>query len=171
MSETTWARSPEQDGESYEKWQPYGQSKTANCLMAVSLAEKLAKRHLRAYSLHPGVIHSNLGTPLDWTVEMGALIDELTGRNRLIDAADMIFGNPHVWWAFSDFMFLTHDGDAATCVYAAFDPELDAVHGYLVDCRIADPAKDTVNPWAFSIVDAELLWKLSEKLVDQKLCY
>lgn len=50
-----------QNGETYEKWVAYGQAKTANMLFSISLAEKLEKRGLRSYSLHPGVI---MGTGL-----------------------------------------------------------------------------------------------------------
>ena len=35
-------------------------------LMAVSLAEKLGNKGLRAFSLHPGVIYTNLGNHVDW---------------------------------------------------------------------------------------------------------
>lgn len=42
-------------------WQAYGQSKTANSLMAISLAELLgAKHNLTSLSLHPGVVNSNM---------------------------------------------------------------------------------------------------------------
>jgi NAD(P)-dependent dehydrogenase (short-subunit alcohol dehydrogenase family) len=44
-----------QEGEVYNGWEAYGQSKTANILYAKALATKLASRGLRAYSLHPGV--------------------------------------------------------------------------------------------------------------------
>lgn len=42
------------DGETYNPWLAYGQSKTANILMAVSLNEKLRKKGVRAYALNPG---------------------------------------------------------------------------------------------------------------------
>lgn len=49
-----------QGGETYDKWRAYGQAKTANMLFAVSLAEKLGDKGLLAFSLHPGVISTNL---------------------------------------------------------------------------------------------------------------
>jgi len=52
----------------YNKWLAYGQSKTANMLMGLSLARKLGKRGLLAFSLHPGVINTHLGDHLDWNV-------------------------------------------------------------------------------------------------------
>lgn len=48
------------DGKSYKRWWAYGQSKTANMLFAVSLAQKLQKKGLVAVSLHPGIIATNL---------------------------------------------------------------------------------------------------------------
>jgi NAD(P)-dependent dehydrogenase (short-subunit alcohol dehydrogenase family) len=51
-----------QDGENYNKWLSYGQSKTANNLFAISLAEKLGAKHkLSAFSVNPGVVVSQLG--------------------------------------------------------------------------------------------------------------
>ena len=44
----------------------YGQSKTANLLFSVSLAEKLGKRGLLAFSLHPGAIFTNGMAVLDF---------------------------------------------------------------------------------------------------------
>lgn len=55
-----------QNGETYQKWIAYGQAKTANMLFSLSLAEKLGKRGLLSYSLHPGVIFTTgLGAHLD----------------------------------------------------------------------------------------------------------
>jgi NAD(P)-dependent dehydrogenase (short-subunit alcohol dehydrogenase family) len=62
-----------QGGETYNKWRSYGQSKTANMLMALSLAEKLGPKGLRAFSLHPGGILTNLGDHLDFAAEMADL--------------------------------------------------------------------------------------------------
>ncbi|KAH7377891.1 hypothetical protein BKA66DRAFT_588524 [Pyrenochaeta sp. MPI-SDFR-AT-0127] len=44
------------DGKTYNAWEAYGQSKTANILFAVALAKKLEKKGIKSYSLHPGVI-------------------------------------------------------------------------------------------------------------------
>lgn len=64
----------DQAGKSYNKWFAYGQSKTANILFAMSLAEKLGLKHgLLAFSLHPGVIWTNLGNHLDWDVDLDGL--------------------------------------------------------------------------------------------------
>ncbi|KAF2726641.1 NAD(P)-binding protein [Polyplosphaeria fusca] len=145
-------------GETYNKWHAYGQSKTANMLMALSLAEKLASKGLLAFSLHPGVIGTNLGAHIDWAVDFPSL-----------QAVDRAFGNAEGW---KEFIFRAPQAGAATHVYAAFDPKLKDHNGaYLLDCRLANPWKDTVKPWATSRIDAERLWKLSEKLVGETFSY
>ena len=44
----------------------YGQSKTGNMLFSLSLAEKLGKRGLQSFSLHPGMIFTNGNVGLDY---------------------------------------------------------------------------------------------------------
>ena len=64
-----------QEGKNYDKWRAYGQSKTANMLFTVALAQKLGpKRGLLAFSLHPGVImDTSLGSHIDWNVDFATL--------------------------------------------------------------------------------------------------
>ncbi|OTA70418.1 WW domain-containing oxidoreductase [Hypoxylon sp. EC38] len=145
------------NGETYNKWHAYGQSKTANILMALSLSQKLGPR-VFAYSLHPGVIATNLGTHIDWSVGFDGL--------RAVDKA---LGNKEGW---TEYIYRTPQAGAATHVYAAFSPSLKDHNGaYLQDCHIADPWVETVKPWATSPIEAERLWKLSEKLVGQEFAY
>ncbi|OTA07746.1 Short-chain dehydrogenase/reductase [Trichoderma parareesei] len=147
------------DGETYNRWQAYGQSKTANMLMAVSLAEKLGSRGLTAFSLHPGTIMTHLGEHIDFSVEFATLA-----------AADRLLGNAEGW--LTEFDFKTPDRGVATHIYAAFEPSLKEVNGvYLEDAHVADPFVQTVKPWGTSKVEAERLWKLSEKLVGQEFTY
>lgn len=63
------------EGRTYNKWRAYGQSKTANMLVAVSLAEKLGTLGVRAYSVHPGVIMTGLADHLDFE---GDILQELS---------------------------------------------------------------------------------------------
>ena len=51
-----------QDGKVYHPWVGYGQTKSANMLFAISLAEKLGRKGLVAVSVHPGGIKTNLAT-------------------------------------------------------------------------------------------------------------
>src|SRR6185369_6394857 len=48
----------------YDKWQSYGQAKTANVLFAVGLERRLAAAGIRAYAVHPGAIVTELGRHL-----------------------------------------------------------------------------------------------------------
>ncbi|KXX77656.1 Short-chain dehydrogenase TIC 32, chloroplastic [Madurella mycetomatis] len=145
-------------GETYNRWRAYGQSKTANMLMALSLAEKLGEKGLRAYSVHPGGIMTNLAVHLDWTTDMETLI-----------ALDRELGNREGW---ESFKIKTEDQGIATYVFAAFHPSLDDHNGvYLLDAHVADPWVDTLKPWATSPVEAERLWKLSERLAGQEFSY
>jgi NAD(P)-dependent dehydrogenase (short-subunit alcohol dehydrogenase family) len=53
----------------YNDWAAYGQSKTANIYFASYIDRQYAGQHLRATSVHPGGIMTNLGTHLaaeDW---------------------------------------------------------------------------------------------------------
>ncbi len=54
----------------YEKWQSYGQSKTANALFSVGLDRRLQDRGVRAFAVHPGMIMTELSrhmVPEDFT--------------------------------------------------------------------------------------------------------
>ncbi|TKA69574.1 hypothetical protein B0A49_08682 [Cryomyces minteri] len=149
------------NGETYNKWHGYGQSKTANMLMITSLAEKLGPKHgLLAFSLHPGAVQgTNLGSFCNWEVDYTALM-----------AADKALGNPEGW--VTEFNFKSQQRGVATFIYAAFDQSLKNHNGaYLIDSRIGDPWKDTIKPWATSRLEAERLWKLSEKLIGQEFAY
>jgi NAD(P)-dependent dehydrogenase (short-subunit alcohol dehydrogenase family) len=48
----------------YDKWQSYGQSKTANVLFSVGLEQRFGGKGIHAYAVHPGGIATNLGRHL-----------------------------------------------------------------------------------------------------------
>ncbi|KAE8132743.1 hypothetical protein BDV38DRAFT_296653 [Aspergillus pseudotamarii] len=48
------------DGNTYDSWLAYGQSKTANMLFSISLAQKLGNKGLISVSLHPGVVSTQI---------------------------------------------------------------------------------------------------------------
>ena len=98
-------------------------------LISISLAEKLGIKHnLLAFSLHPGVIWTNLASHLNMETDFDGLRKYqythapmeslLTG----IGAADKTLGNREGW---REFKVKTLDQGVATHVYAAFDPGLD----------------------------------------------
>ncbi|HEX7096961.1 MAG TPA: hypothetical protein VF183_13830, partial [Acidimicrobiales bacterium] len=56
------------------------------------------------------------------------------------------------------------EAGAATTVWAAVEPELDATGGaYLADCQVSTPA-----PWAADPDAAARLWSLTERLVGER---
>ncbi|KAH9886587.1 retinol dehydrogenase 13 [Xylariomycetidae sp. FL2044] len=154
------------DGQFYNKWLSYGQSKTANMLMAISLAEKLGAKHsLASFSVQPGLVVSNLGAHLKL---FGESDEDLVSMLEI----DRLMGNAIGWADFGTLAPSMPDVGANTHVYAAFDPEVTAHNGaYLLSCRVADPMTDLIRPWANSRIEAEKLWKLSEKLVGQEFLY
>ncbi|TDZ60716.1 Short-chain dehydrogenase TIC 32 [Colletotrichum trifolii] len=158
LSHVRWDDYNFSNSETYNKWVAYGQSKTANMLFSLSLAEKLGKRGLISCSLHPGVIGTNLSNHIEWGSDFAGL-----------PAVDRSLGNKEGW---AEFKWKTPDQGAATHVYAAFEPSLKGNNGvYLEDSHVADPWVETVKPWGTSPVEAERLWKLSEKLVGQEFRY
>jgi NAD(P)-dependent dehydrogenase (short-subunit alcohol dehydrogenase family) len=138
----------------YEKWQAYGQAKTANVLFAVELDRLGADAGVRAFSLHPGGIMTPLQRHLP-REEMVALgwIDE--DGNPTPEAASQ---------------FKTPEQGAATEVWAATSPQLDGMGGvYLEDCDIAEIAPDSgervgVRDYAIDPEQARRLWALSAEL-------
>jgi hypothetical protein len=139
----------------YDKWQAYGQSKTANILFAVELERRLGARGVHANAVHPGVIMTDLSR------HMGR--DDFEHLQKR--AAER--GQP-------DGMRLkTIPAGAATSVYAATAPELEGRGGlYLEDCHVAqiddrEHAAEGVRSYALDADAAQRLWTVSEKSVGQ----
>jgi NAD(P)-dependent dehydrogenase (short-subunit alcohol dehydrogenase family) len=136
----------------YDKYQAYGQAKTANALFAVQLDELGKNAGVRTFAIHPGGIRTPLQRHLT-TKEMVAAgwIDE---QGNVIDPG-----------------FKTPEQGAATQVWAATSPQLDGMGGvYCEDCDIAElvPADDTtvggVRQYAIDPEQASRLWTLSAEL-------
>lgn len=147
------------EGKHYQRWLAYGQSKTANALTALALAEKLGSRGVLSFAMCPGVIITNLAAHgLD---DQASFAADLTSM-------DNVYGNSSLW-GMADMKFKTLDQGAATHVFASFDTSIKDHNGsFLSDCHIADQNLEEVYSWATNKVDAERLWKLSEKLVGQE---
>jgi NAD(P)-dependent dehydrogenase (short-subunit alcohol dehydrogenase family) len=133
----------------YDKWEAYGQAKTANVLHAVELDRRLRDKGVRAFSIHPGGIMTELGRHLD--------------ENDIKMLADRGMG--------STMRFKQIPAGAATEVYAATAPELDGRGGlYLEDCHVAEIASDPtrtdgVEAYALDPENARRLWEESERLL------
>jgi len=142
---------PSYNHREYDKWQAYGESKTANVLFTVGLDLRTRERGVRAYAVHPGVIMTNLSRHMDET-DYKALME----RNPTSEPLQ----------------FKSLQQGAATTVWAASSPSLAKRGGiYLEDCQIAPaaaPGKSTgVESYAVNASLAERLWALSEELVGQ----
>ncbi|OKL56783.1 hypothetical protein UA08_07814 [Talaromyces atroroseus] len=162
-----------EDGKCYDKWQAYGQSKTANMLFSVSLAEKLGPRGVKSFSLYPGRIVTGIGRHLsleDW-VKSG-------WKNK----DGEIIHDPKLNWR-------TLSQGAATLIVAAYDLSIEGKQtpsshsdtsiefngepiesngSYLVNNQIHD---DDAAEYAVDPKNAERLWTVSEELVGQKFRY
>jgi len=137
----------------YDKWQAYGQAKSADSLFAVELDALGRDQGVRAFAVHPGGILTPLQRhlPLEEQRAMG-WVDE----NGVPDPR-----------------FKTPEQGAATTVWAATSPQLDGMGGvYLEDVDIASPTVPDsptariagVNAHAIDRADAARLWAVSAQL-------
>lgn len=137
----------------YDKWQAYGQAKSANALFAVELDRRGAEHGVRAFAVHPGGIMTELQRhlPKEEMVAAGWMDAEGNVREG----------------------FKTPEQGAATSVWAATSPLLEGKGGvYCEDCDIAaptDPASPLarfagVNPHAVDPESARRLWDVSAEL-------
>jgi NAD(P)-dependent dehydrogenase (short-subunit alcohol dehydrogenase family) len=141
----------------YDKWQAYGQSKTANTLFAVQLDALGRDAGVRAFSLHPGAIL----TPLQRHLAK----EEMVAAGWIDEDGNVVNAD-----------FKTPEQGAATSVWAATSPQLEGMGGvYCEDCDIAEPTESTnmvagVRDYATDPQQAARLWKLSAKLTGIDAC-
>jgi NAD(P)-dependent dehydrogenase (short-subunit alcohol dehydrogenase family) len=135
----------------YDKWEAYGQSKTANILFTTELDRRLRNRGVRAYAVHPGVIMTELSRHLAPT-DLETLASRMPAGAMTLKPVE---------------------AGAATTVWAATSPELEDVGGlYLEDCAIAGPATEhpPTRGYAAYAMDADAarrLWAWSEEQVGE----
>jgi len=116
----------------YTPFGAYGDSKLANILFVKALSKRLPKG-VEAFSLHPGVINTNLSRSMGW---QGVIFRAVGGL----------------------FMKSIPQG-AATSVFAATAPELQGQSGaYLSDCHVVSP-----SPAGLDAALAEKVWGLTEQ--------
>jgi NAD(P)-dependent dehydrogenase (short-subunit alcohol dehydrogenase family) len=131
----------------YTPFLGYGQAKTANVLFAVEFDRRFKDAGIRAYGVHPGMIHTDLGRHL--TPE---IIKDIVGKASS-------GGEPRK----------DVPQGAATSCWAATSPDLEGKGGiYLADCQIAPPKDGGNRGVAAHAVDPEAaaqLWKVSEDLL------
>jgi NAD(P)-dependent dehydrogenase (short-subunit alcohol dehydrogenase family) len=137
----------------YEKWEAYGQAKTANSLFAVQLDALGQASGVRAFAAHPGGIMTPLQRHLS--------------REEMA-AAGWIDEDGH-----ADDRFKTPEQGAATSTWAATSPQLEGMGGvYCENCDIAKPTDpdspaariEGVDAHAIEPGAAERLWAVSAGL-------
>ncbi len=152
FSDVLWD-DPGYESRDYDKWEAYGQSKTANVLFSVELNRRLASQGVEAFAVHPGGIMTKLGRHLQQSD-----IEELMSRAP---------GGQGIKWK-------TVEQGAATSVWAATAPELAGKGGiYLEDCGIAEPKTSDeqeggIADYALDPESAKRLWSLSEELLGEE---
>lgn len=137
----------------YDKWQAYGQAKTANALFAVHLDACGRDAGVRAFAVHPGGIMTPLQRhlPREEMVAAGWMTEDGTVNER----------------------FKSPEQGAATSVWAATSRQLDGLGGvYCENCDIALPTEvgsptarvQGVDAHAVDPEAAARLWALSADL-------
>jgi NAD(P)-dependent dehydrogenase (short-subunit alcohol dehydrogenase family) len=146
----------------YDPWIAYGRSKTGDALLAVAFDARHRERGVRASSVHPGVILTELTRHMDPAVfqtAFGAMMEQ-----------HIALGNP-------PFEPKTPEQGAATTVWAGVVADAATIGGrYCEDCQVgevlpADAVRSAfapgVLPYAIDPKRAEALWVAAGKLVGE----
>ena len=135
----------------YDKWEAYGQSKTANALFAAGFNARFKDRGVTANAVMPGGIM----TPLQRHMPR----EEMIAMGWIDEAGNVAQG------------FKSTEQGASTSVWAAVGSELDGVGGlYLEDCAQALPASPQnryggVEAWALDPQRADWLWTITRETI------
>ena len=140
----------------YDKWQAYGQAKSAQSLMAVELDRREKDNGIRAFSVHPGGIFTPLQRHLG-NAEMAEFgWTDTDGRPSPV----------------AEKLFKTTTQGCATSLWAATAIALNNIGGvYCEDCNIANVVADDSNDftgvrhWAVNAEIAIRLWRETKHLL------
>ena len=140
----------------YDKWQAYGQAKSAQSLMAVELDRREKDNGIRAFSVHPGGIFTPLQRYLG-NAEMAEFgWTDKEGRPSPV----------------AEKLFKTTTQGCATSLWAATAIALDNIGGvYCEDCNVSEVVPDDSNAftgvrqWAIDSEIAERTWAETDTLV------
>lgn len=120
--------------ENYSAMNAYGISKLCNIMFTHELAKRTDNSAITTYSLHPGVVRTQLAEEAGWAMKL-------------------------FYWIGKPFMRSPKSG-AATTIYLAKSDEVTSMNGqYFKDERLAEPASIAYNDDITS-----QLWKISEEL-------
>ena len=142
----------------YDRWGAYGRSKTANALFAVEFDRRHRDRGVRACSLMPGMIQTELGRHMRPE-------DREALKVRANAAAEA--GGPAP-------VYKTVPQGAATSVWAAVVADAGQIGGrYCENCQVAEVVDDSrrrdgVRSWALDVDSARRLWAKSEEMTGER---
>ncbi len=155
MSDVHWD-DPHFNEHDYDKWQAYGQAKSADALFANGLNRRWSAHGVQAFSVHPGGIFTPLQRHLP-DEEMVAL-GWKNADGTIPERVQMMFKSP--------------EAGASTAVWAATSALLNDRGGeYCEDCDIAQLADEKSQRWQHArawICDedkADRLWEMSEAML------
>jgi len=141
----------------YDKWQSYGQSKTAASLLAIELDSRMKNEGIRALSVHPGGIF----TPLQRHLQKEEMI-ALGWLNEDGELSEMAAAG-----------FKSATQGASTTLWCATNPMLSDIGGvYCENCDVAAREDDGPNAryvgvadWAIDTDEANKLWETTEHML------
>jgi NAD(P)-dependent dehydrogenase (short-subunit alcohol dehydrogenase family) len=139
----------------YDPWEAYGQSKTANALLAVKVWNELGPHGVTAHAVHPGGVFTGL-------------MKHVTGDVAAVLSSRYKFDTSKV-------QVKTIPQGAATTVWAATEPSLrNQPAAYLHDCRVAEVLDMPlytrgVMRYALDRDNAAALWTAAENMIGSKL--
>jgi len=157
----------------YDPLLAYGAAKTCNVLHAVAIDHLYGQRGVRAFAVHPGGIHTDLGRYMTPEV-ISSLMKRIDERGT--DSSE--HKNSTTERPGSGFKWKSIPQGAATSVWAATAPELDGRGGeYCEDCAVSPVLSDTgssvngigVEARAVDLDRALALWNLSVGLIGVEL--
>lgn len=159
-----YAPAPKTDAQwqtrTYDKWQAYGEAKSACALLAVALQERFGPQ-LDAFAVHPGAIATDLGRHLT-AEDIQALMSQASLRDKQSTEGLSSRGK---------LQFKSVEAGAATSLWAVLAPELTGKGGsYLEDCSQAEQVAHGESAhgyydWALDALRARDLWQYSEHLL------
>ena len=136
------------DKQPFNTWAAYGNSKSANALMALELDRRYGSRGLHSTVVHPGGMPTNLARHIDPAVIGAMLQPEMLRSMKTVEQG------------------------AATTVWAAISKEWEGKGGkYLEDVSVAQPMQDPplpLNgylPYVYDGEAAKRLWAESLRIV------
>ncbi|MRX11473.1 SDR family NAD(P)-dependent oxidoreductase [Pseudoduganella sp. FT25W] len=147
----------------YDPWLAYGRSKTGDALLAVAFDARHRHRGVRAASIHPGVILTELVRNMD---------------PADFQAAFTSMNEQHLALGFPPFEVKTVAQGAATTLWAGITADAETIGGkYCEDCHVGEILADDaavsafsagVRPYAIDPVRADALWARAEELVGER---